>query len=196
MKNNKTLRCEPGDCGRSNLPNFTENDLLLRGGAKKGSNGRANSIHMMDDADVSGELIEGLESRMWRRAFPFSDLDAATGVGATAGRIRRSLASRMSGLSTLRKEWDRFTGDRGDYSFWLFSPQDRFRIWCAKLTSQNWFDFIILTFISANCITLAMERPNIPPWSTERKVLDVMNHVFTVVFTIEMVFKVTGHSEY
>ena len=54
MKNNKTLRCEPGDCGRSNLPNFTENDLLLRGGAKKGSNGRANSIHMMDDADVSG----------------------------------------------------------------------------------------------------------------------------------------------
>ena len=56
MKNNKTLRCEPGDCGRSNLPNFTENDLLLRGGAKKGSNGRANSIHMMDDADVSGEL--------------------------------------------------------------------------------------------------------------------------------------------
>ena len=58
MKNNEMLRSEPGDCGRSNLPNFTENDLLLRGGAKKGSNGRANSIHMMDDADVSGALKE------------------------------------------------------------------------------------------------------------------------------------------
>ena len=56
MKNNETLRSEHGDSGRGNLPNFTENDLLLRGGAKKGSNGRANSIHMMDDADVSGQL--------------------------------------------------------------------------------------------------------------------------------------------
>ena len=56
MKNNETLRSDPGDSGRSNLPNFTENDLLLRGGVKKGSNGRANSIHMMDDADVSGEF--------------------------------------------------------------------------------------------------------------------------------------------
>ena len=55
MKNNEMLRSDPGDSGRSNLPNFTENDLLLRGGVKKGSNGRANSIHMMDGADVSGE---------------------------------------------------------------------------------------------------------------------------------------------
>ena len=56
VKNNEALRSDPGDSGRSNLPNFTENDLLLRGGVKKGSNGRANSIHMMDDADVSGEF--------------------------------------------------------------------------------------------------------------------------------------------
>ena len=116
-------------------------------------------------------------------------MSGANGVSG-AERIRISVTSRMSGLTALRKRWDRFTAERGDYSFWLFSPDDRLRIWCAKLTSQNWFDFIILTFISANCITLAMERPNIPPWSLERWTLDVMNHVFTVVFTIEMVFKV------
>ena len=51
------------------------------------------------------------------------------------------------------------------------------------------FDFIILVFISANCITLAMERPNIPPWSLERKLLSYSNHVFTIVFAIEMVLK-------
>ena len=40
----------------------------------------------------------------------------------------------------------------------------RARVFCKKLTSQDWFDFIILTFIAANCITLAVERPTIPPW--------------------------------
>ena len=35
-----------------------------------------------------------------------------------------------------------------------------------------------------------MERPNIPPWSLERTVLDYANHVFTVVFGIEMLLKV------
>ena len=65
----------------------------------------------------------------------------------------------------------------------------RIRLFCQDLTSQGWFDFIILTFISANCITLAMERPNIPPWSTERYILGICNHVFTVVFAVEMVMK-------
>ena len=41
-----------------------------------------------------------------------------------------------------------------------------------------------------NCITLAMERPNIPPDSTERFFLATANYVFTVVFGIEMFVKV------
>ena len=65
----------------------------------------------------------------------------------------------------------------------------RFRLWCQSLTEQAWFDFIILVFIACNCITLAMERPNIPPWSLEREILDIMNNVFTIVFSIEMAFK-------
>ena len=36
-----------------------------------------------------------------------------------------------------------------------------------------------------------MERPNIPPWSLERRILDGMNNIFTVVFTIEMFLKVS-----
>jgi voltage-dependent calcium channel T type alpha-1G len=66
----------------------------------------------------------------------------------------------------------------------------RFRMWCCDLTSQGWFDFVILIFIACNCITLAMERPNIPPWSFERDILNTANHVFTVVFGIEMYLKV------
>ena len=39
-----------------------------------------------------------------------------------------------------------------------------------------------------------MERPNIPPWSTERKLLTLLNHLFTVVFTLEMAMKAVGFS--
>lgn len=36
-----------------------------------------------------------------------------------------------------------------------------------------------------------MERPNIPPYSTERLFLSTANYVFTAVFTIEMFIKVS-----
>ena len=39
-----------------------------------------------------------------------------------------------------------------------------------------------------------MERPTIPPWSTERLLLDICNHIFTVVFTIEMAMKAVAYS--
>jgi len=42
-----------------------------------------------------------------------------------------------------------------------------------------------------NCIIMAIERPGIDPNSTERKVIDISNHIFTVVFTIEMCIKVS-----
>jgi voltage-dependent calcium channel T type alpha-1G len=47
-------------------------------------------------------------------------------------------------------------------------------------------------FIALNCITLAMERPNIPPNCKERYFLSTANYVFTVVFAIEMFIKVVA----
>lgn len=51
---------------------------------------------------------------------------------------------------------------------------------------------MILLFIALNCITLAMERPNIPPTSSERFFLQTANYVFTAVFTTEMFVKVVA----
>lgn len=48
----------------------------------------------------------------------------------------------------------------------------------------------MLLFIGLNCITLAMERPNIPPDSRERVFLASANYLFTAVFAIEMFVKV------
>ena len=58
--------------------------------------------------------------------------------------------------------------------------------------ANKWFDHVILFFIGLNCITLAMERPHIPPDSLERAFLSVSNYVFTVVFGVEMLLKVVA----
>lgn len=81
--------------------------------------------------------------------------------------------------------------ERDEYALYVFPPHNRFRQLCTWLVAQNWFDNVVLLFIAMNCITLAMERPNIPPWSTERKFLSASNYIFTVVFTVEMMIKVS-----
>lgn len=52
---------------------------------------------------------------------------------------------------------------RKEYSLYLLSKENKFRVMCTKITTKKWFDYTILFLIAMNCITLAMERPNIPP---------------------------------
>ena len=66
----------------------------------------------------------------------------------------------------------------------------RSRISAIKLVGKQWFDNVVLFFILMNCVIMAIERPSIPDGSIERKVIDVSNHIFTIVFTIEMCIKV------
>nr|XP_045595060.1 voltage-dependent T-type calcium channel subunit alpha-1I-like [Procambarus clarkii] len=80
--------------------------------------------------------------------------------------------------------------ERQDYSLYVFSPENPIRRISLFLVSRRWFDSSVLFFIGLNCITLAMERPNIPPDSVERQVLMIFNYIFTVVFGWEMIVKV------
>ncbi|KAH0632051.1 hypothetical protein JD844_020081 [Phrynosoma platyrhinos] len=57
-----------------------------------------------------------------------------------------------------------------DWSLYLFSPQNRFRANCQKVIAHKMFDHVVLVFIFLNCITIALERPDIDPNSTERVV--------------------------
>ncbi|XP_035217562.1 voltage-dependent T-type calcium channel subunit alpha-1H-like [Stegodyphus dumicola] len=79
---------------------------------------------------------------------------------------------------------------RENYSIFLFPPSNKFRQICNTFASKKGFDYGVLFFISLNCITLAMERPTIPPGSLERNILTAANYMFTVVFAIEMFIKV------
>uniref|UniRef100_A0A3Q1B6Y1 Ion transport domain-containing protein n=1 Tax=Amphiprion ocellaris TaxID=80972 RepID=A0A3Q1B6Y1_AMPOC len=68
----------------------------------------------------------------------------------------------------------------------------RFRVWCQAVISHKIFDHVVLVFIFLNCITIALERPDIQPHSTERVFLSVSNYVFTVIFLAEMTVKVVA----
>uniref|UniRef100_A0A8D3C947 Calcium channel, voltage-dependent, T type, alpha 1H subunit a n=1 Tax=Scophthalmus maximus TaxID=52904 RepID=A0A8D3C947_SCOMX len=67
-----------------------------------------------------------------------------------------------------------------------------FRAWCQSVISHKMFDHVVLVFIFLNCITIALERPDIQPHSTERVFLGVSNYVFTVIFLAEMAIKVVA----
>ncbi|XP_042294491.1 voltage-dependent T-type calcium channel subunit alpha-1H isoform X2 [Sceloporus undulatus] len=79
-----------------------------------------------------------------------------------------------------------------DWSLYLFSPQNRFRANCQKVIAHKMFDHVVLVFIFLNCITIALERPDIDPNSTERVFLSVSNYIFTAIFVAEMMVKVVA----
>ncbi|VDM64230.1 unnamed protein product [Angiostrongylus costaricensis] len=83
--------------------------------------------------------------------------------------------------------------EKTEHSLFCFGPKNPFRIRCLQLTQKKWFDYSILVFIGINCITLAMERPSIPPHSVERKFLTFSSYVFTLIFTVEMAMKVIAN---
>ncbi|KAH9513030.1 Voltage-dependent T-type calcium channel subunit alpha-1H [Bulinus truncatus] len=80
--------------------------------------------------------------------------------------------------------------ERHEYAFYLLSNENKLRKFAHHLISRKWFDNTVLFFIALNCITLAMERPDIPPDSIERNFLTYTNYIFTLVFSIEMMIKV------
>uniref|UniRef100_A0A8C1XJK1 Calcium channel, voltage-dependent, T type, alpha 1H subunit a n=1 Tax=Cyprinus carpio TaxID=7962 RepID=A0A8C1XJK1_CYPCA len=53
--------------------------------------------------------------------------------------------------------------DHEEWSLYLFSPQNKFRMMCQRLISHKLFDHVVLVFIFLNCITIALERPSIQP---------------------------------
>uniref|UniRef100_A0A452IIQ9 Ion transport domain-containing protein n=1 Tax=Gopherus agassizii TaxID=38772 RepID=A0A452IIQ9_9SAUR len=79
-----------------------------------------------------------------------------------------------------------------NWSLYLFSPQNRIRAMCQKVIAHKMFDHVVLVFIFLNCITIALERPDIDPHSTERIFLSVSNYIFTAIFVAEMMVKVVA----
>uniref|UniRef100_A0A3Q3KVW6 Voltage-dependent T-type calcium channel subunit alpha-1H n=1 Tax=Mastacembelus armatus TaxID=205130 RepID=A0A3Q3KVW6_9TELE len=86
----------------------------------------------------------------------------------------------------------RWCKEHEDWTLYLFSPENLCRVWCQGVISHKLFDHVVLVFIFLNCITIALERPDIQPHSTERVFLSVSNYIFTVIFLAEMAIKVVA----
>uniref|UniRef100_UPI0031384A3C Voltage-dependent T-type calcium channel subunit alpha-1H n=1 Tax=Homo sapiens TaxID=9606 RepID=UPI0031384A3C len=92
-------------------------------------------------------------------------------------------------LEPYKPQWCR---SREAWALYLFSPQNRFRVSCQKVITHKMFDHVVLVFIFLNCVTIALERPDIDPGSTERVFLSVSNYIFTAIFVAEMMVKVVA----
>uniref|UniRef100_G3TUK4 Voltage-dependent T-type calcium channel subunit alpha n=1 Tax=Loxodonta africana TaxID=9785 RepID=G3TUK4_LOXAF len=92
-------------------------------------------------------------------------------------------------IDAYKPEWCQV---REDWSVYLFSPENRFRVLCQTIIAHKLFDYVVLGFIFLNCITIALERPQIEAGSTERIFLTVSNYIFTAIFVGEMTLKVVS----
>ncbi|KAL1020919.1 hypothetical protein UPYG_G00006400 [Umbra pygmaea] len=80
-------------------------------------------------------------------------------------------------------------------SFFIFGPQNKFRKVCHKIVNATPFTNFILLFILLSSISLAAEDP-IDHKSFRNKVLAYADIVFTTVFTIEIVLKMTAYGAF
>ncbi|XP_010788497.1 voltage-dependent T-type calcium channel subunit alpha-1H-like, partial [Notothenia coriiceps] len=51
--------------------------------------------------------------------------------------------------------------DHEEWSLYVFAPHNQLRLWCQRVIGHKLFDHVILLFIFLNCITIALERPDI-----------------------------------
>uniref|UniRef100_A0A8C0E5T3 Calcium voltage-gated channel subunit alpha1 H n=1 Tax=Balaenoptera musculus TaxID=9771 RepID=A0A8C0E5T3_BALMU len=124
-------------------------------------------------------------------------LHDCNGLGAgQAGRGPEDPPPPQSCCSRLQKVLEPYKPEccrsREPWALYLFSPQNRFRISCQKIIAHKMFDHVVLVFIFLNCITIALERPDIDPGSTERVFLSISNYIFTAIFVAEMMVKVVA----
>ncbi|KAF0036298.1 hypothetical protein F2P81_011610 [Scophthalmus maximus] len=80
-------------------------------------------------------------------------------------------------------------------SFFIFGPQNKFRKFCYKIINASSFTNLILLFILLSSISLAAEDP-IDPKSYRNQILAYADIVFTTVFTIEIVLKMTVYGAF
>ncbi|CAH1136170.1 unnamed protein product [Ceutorhynchus assimilis] len=125
---------------------------------------------------------------------PLNNLKDLTDLPQQIKLEENDVGPRLSTIERLEMWLEPYVCIKGkdEYSLYLFAPDNSFRHKCTQLVEQKYFDNVVLLFIALNCITLAMERPNIPPESHEKLFLQSCNYIFSIVFAFEMFVKVVS----
>ncbi|KAM5237785.1 voltage-dependent L-type calcium channel subunit alpha-1S [Ctenodactylus gundi] len=80
-------------------------------------------------------------------------------------------------------------------SFFIFSPTNKIRVLCHRIVNATWFTNFILLFILLSSAALAAEDP-IRAESVRNQILEYFDIVFTSVFTVEIVLKMTTYGAF
>ncbi|XP_041084014.1 voltage-dependent L-type calcium channel subunit alpha-1S-like isoform X1 [Polyodon spathula] len=80
-------------------------------------------------------------------------------------------------------------------AFFIFGPQNKIRKLCHRIVNATTFTNFILLFILLSSISLAAEDP-IDPESFRNQILSYFDIVFTVIFTTEIVLKMTTYGAF
>ncbi|RXN01696.1 Voltage-dependent L-type calcium channel subunit alpha-1F [Acipenser ruthenus] len=80
-------------------------------------------------------------------------------------------------------------------AFFVFSHTNKFRISCHKIVNHNIFTNLILFLILLSSISLAAEDP-VRNDSFRNKILGYADYVFTGIFTIEIILKMTAYGAF
>ncbi|KAM6284042.1 voltage-dependent L-type calcium channel subunit alpha-1C isoform 3-T3 [Spheniscus humboldti] len=80
-------------------------------------------------------------------------------------------------------------------AFFIFSPNNRFRVHCHRIVNDNIFTNLILFFILLSSISLAAEDP-VRHLSFRNQILGNADYVFTSIFTLEIILKMTAYGAF
>ncbi|XP_067950470.1 voltage-dependent calcium channel type A subunit alpha-1-like [Watersipora subatra] len=75
-------------------------------------------------------------------------------------------------------------------SLYIFSPVNPLRILCHFVVNLRFFDMFIMIVILASSLALAAEDPILGDKSTKNKALNLMDFIFTAVFSVELLLKI------
>ncbi|CAH1378096.1 unnamed protein product [Tenebrio molitor] len=78
-------------------------------------------------------------------------------------------------------------------SFFIFSPTNRFRVFCHWLCNHSVFGNVILVCIMVSSALLALEDPIPTPGSEMGNILKIFDYVFTAIFSGELLLKTISY---
>ncbi|XP_066152994.1 voltage-dependent T-type calcium channel subunit alpha-1G-like isoform X2 [Euwallacea fornicatus] len=199
------IRCRSNTCSRSQRVSTTQSTLTRRNSLTKSPKSTSRSLrehsehhskqNLKSSSPIPSRICDHIENKPLNNLKDNSLIDTTLSnqikleESVTPSSPRLSIIDRVEMI--IEPKIGCFKG-KDEYSLYLFSPKNRFRNKCTWLVEQKYFDNVVLLFIAMNCITLAMERPNIPPESPEKLFLQSCNYIFSVVFAFEMFVKVVA----
>eukprot|EP00965_Chrysotila_dentata_P026169 867689-Pleurochrysis_carterae.AAC.1 len=120
----------------------------------------------------------------------------AGGAGGASGAGEKSDQTESSEPGGGAKRWrkmshsNRFAVGSNEYSLGCLSRNLAFRRQCIVIMTDPLFDQVVLFFILASSLCLALDSPRLDPDSNLAIALDYLNYLFAAIFLVECIIKV------